>query len=178
MKIKISQVLNLPTPPNENAQRYGKAFEYAVYNLLKTKDAARAFNVFIWHYGEPHNGAFAKIMKLAPWAKEVADVEPAPPVKLQIDGVTVSVQADFVVKYADGRREVVELKSHVLKKDEWRLKAEYLLQAKIISYAYGMPALLVYFQEEEGGRVVAKREKIRASAVTLEVLRRRIYTVM
>jgi hypothetical protein len=58
--------------------------------LIKTKDTAAAMRTFIEHYGEPHTGAFAKLMKLTPWAKKVVEVEPAPPVRVRIDGVTAS----------------------------------------------------------------------------------------
>jgi hypothetical protein len=160
--VKLSDILKLKEP-SALGRRYGKAFEKAVLVLLKTKDAAATMRTFIEHYGEPHTGAFAKLMKLAPWARKVAEAEPAPPVALQIDGVTVTAQADFLVKYADGRRELVELKSHILKKDEWRTKAEWSLAAKIMRMlyrkaGYDYPIRLIYFVEKDG--VVKPEEEV------------------
>jgi hypothetical protein len=129
--VRLSEILKIEEP-DALGRRYGKAFEKAVLVLLKTKDAAVAMRTFIEHYGEPHTGAFAKLMKLAPWARKVAEAEPAPPVALQIDRVRFTAQADFLVKYFDERKEVVELKSHILKKDEWDVKAEWSLAAKIM----------------------------------------------
>jgi hypothetical protein len=125
------------------------------FTLLKTKDAAVAMRTFIEHYGEPHTGAFAKLMKLTPWAKKVVEVEPAPPVTFQIDGVRFTAQADFLVKYADGRRELVELKSHILRREEWNTKAEWSLAAKIMRMlyrraGYDYPLRLIYFAERDG----------------------------
>jgi hypothetical protein len=122
---------------------------------LKEKDVAVAVRAFIEHYGEPHTGAFAKLMKLTPWARKVAEAEPAPPVVFQIDGVTVTAQADFLVKYADGRRELVELKSHILRKEEWKTKAEWSLAIKIMRMlyrraSYDCPVRLIYFAEKDG----------------------------
>jgi hypothetical protein len=123
--------------------------------LLKTKDAAAAMCTFIEHYGEPHTGAFTKLMKLTPWAKKVVEVEPAPYAELRIDGVRFTAQADFLVKYADGRRELVELKSHILRKEEWKTKAEWALAAKIMRMlyrraGYDYPLRLIYFAERGG----------------------------
>jgi hypothetical protein len=123
--------------------------------LLKTKDAAAAMCTFIEHYGEPHTGAFTKLMKLTPWAKKVVEVEPAPYAELRIDGVRFTAQADFLVKYADGRRELAELKSHILRKEEWKTKAEWALAAKIMRMlyrraGYDYPLRLIYFAERGG----------------------------
>jgi hypothetical protein len=132
-----------------------KAFEKAVFVLLKEKDVVDAMRVFIEHYGEPHTGAFAKLMKLTPWAKRVEEVELVPPVVFQIDGTRFTAQADFLVKYSDGRRELVELKSHILRKEEWKTKAEWTLAAKIMRMlyrkaGYDYPLRLIYFVERDG----------------------------
>jgi hypothetical protein len=160
--VKLSDILKIQ-PADILSSRYGKAFEKAVLVLLKEKDAAVAMRTFIEHYGEPHTGAFAKLMKLAPWAKTVAEAEPAPPVTFQIDGATVTAQADFLVKYADGRRELVELKSHILRKEEWKTKAEWSLAAKIMRMlyrraGYDYPVRLIYFAERDGA--VAPEEEV------------------
>jgi hypothetical protein len=123
--------------------------------LIKTKDTAVAMRTFIEHYGEPHTGAFAKLMKLAPWTKKVVKAEPAPYAELRIGGVRFTAQADFVVEYADGRRELVELKSHILRKEEWKTKAEWSLAAKIMRMlyrraGYDYPLRLIYFVERDG----------------------------
>jgi hypothetical protein len=152
--VRLSDVIRLEEP-DVLSQRYGKTFEKAVLVLLKAKDAAAALRTFIEHYGEPHTGAFAKLMKLAPWAREVVEVEPAPPVALQVDGVAVTAQADFLVKYADGRRELVELKSHILKRGEWETKAVWSLAVKMMRMLYrragfDYPIRLIYFAERGG----------------------------
>jgi hypothetical protein len=123
--------------------------------LLKTRDIGAAMRTFIEHYGEPHTGAFAKLMKLTPWAKKVVKAEPAPYAELWIGGVRFTAQADFVVEYADGRRELVELKSHILRKEEWKTKAEWSLAAKIMRMlyrraGYDYPLRLIYFAERDG----------------------------
>jgi hypothetical protein len=184
--VKLSDILKIEQP-NVLSSRYGKAFEKAVFTLLKTKDVAVAMRTFIEHYGEPHTGAFAKLMKLMPWAKKVAEAEPAPYVVHQIDGVRFTAQADFLVKYADGRREVVELKSHILKKDEWAIKAEWALVAKIMRMlyrraGYDCPLRLIYFVERDGAvtpeeevYVYPKDEK--DDEMLLNVLRERLKQV-
>jgi hypothetical protein len=159
---KLSDILKIEQP-DVLSSRYGKAFEKAVLVLLKTKDAATAMRTFIEHYGEPHTGAFAKLMKLTPWAKKVVEVKPAPYVVFQIDGVRFTAQADFLVKYADGRRELVELKSHILRKEEWKIKAEWSLAAKIMRMlyrraGYDYPVRLIYFVEKDG--VVKPEEEV------------------
>ena len=152
--VRLSDILELKQP-NALSSRYGKAFEKAVLVLMKEKDAAVAIRAFIEHYGEPHTGAFAKLMKLTPWAKKVVEAEPAPPVALQIDGITFTAQADFVVKYVDGKKELVELKSHILRKEEWKTKAEWSLAARIMRMlyrraGYDYPVHLIYFAERDG----------------------------
>ena len=151
---KLSDILKIEQP-DVLSSRYGKAFERAVFTLLKTKDVVVAMRAFVEHYGEPHTGAFAKLMKLMPWARKVVEVEPASPVVFQIDGVRFTAQADFLVKYADGRRELVELKSHILRKEEWKIKAEWSLAAKIMRMLYrragcDYPLRLIYFAERDG----------------------------
>jgi len=152
--VKLSDILKLKEP-DVLSSRYGKAFEKAVFILLKTKDVGAAMRTFIEHYGEPHTGAFAKLMKLAPWARSVVEAEAVRHVAFQIDGVTVTAQADFLVKYSDGRRELVELKSHILRKEEWKTKAEWALAAKIMRMlyrkaGYDYPLRLIYFVERDG----------------------------
>jgi hypothetical protein len=152
--VKLSDILKIEQP-DVLSSRYGKAFEKAVFTLLKTKDTAVAMCAFMEHYGEPHTGAFAKLMKLTPWARRVAEAEPAPYAELRIDGVRFTAQADFLVKYADGRRELVELKSHILRREEWKTKAEWALAAKIMRMlyrraGYDYPLRLIYFVERDG----------------------------
>jgi len=152
--VKLTDVLKIKSP-DALSSRYGKAFEKAVLDLLKSKDAATAMRTFIKHYGEPHTGAFAKLMKLAPWARNVAEAEPAPYAELRIDGIRFTAQADYMIKYADGRKELVELKSHILKSDEWKIKAEWFLAAKIMRMLYrraghDYPLRLIYFAERDG----------------------------
>jgi hypothetical protein len=151
---KLSDIVRLK-PPDALSSRYGKAFEKAVFVLLKEKDAAAAMRTFIEHYGEPHTGAFAKLMKLRPWAEKAVKAVPAPPVAFQIDGTRFSVQTDFVVEYVDGKKELVELKSHILKREEWKTKAEWALAAKIMRMlyrraGYDYPLRLIYFAERDG----------------------------
>ena len=155
--------------------------------MLKARDTAATMRTFIEHYGEPHTGAFAKLMKLTPWARRVAEAEPAPPVTFQIDGVRFTAQADFLVKYADGRRELVELKSHILRKEEWKTKAEWSLAAKIMRMlyrkaGYDYPVRLIYFVERDG--VVKPEEEIfiypkdeKDDETLLNVLRERLKQV-
>jgi len=183
LKVRISDIVRLERP-DVLSSRYGKAFEKAVLVLLKARDAAVAIRTFIENYGEPHSGAFAKLMKLTPWARRVVEAEPAPPVKLQIDGVTVTAQADFLVKYADGKKELVELKSHILKKEEWKTKAEWSLATKIMRMlyrkaGYDYPLRLIYFVEKDGA--VSPEEEIfiypkdeKDDETLLNVLRERI----
>jgi len=152
--VRLSEILKIEGP-DALSSRYGKAFEKAVFVLLKTRDIGAAMRTFIEHYGEPHTGAFAKLMKLMPWARRVAEAEPAPYVVFQIDGTRFTAQADFLVKYADGRRELVELKSHILRKEEWKTKAEWSLAAKIMRMlyrraSYDYPLRLIYFAERDG----------------------------
>jgi hypothetical protein len=159
---KLSDIVRLK-PPDALSSRYGKAFEKAVFALIKTKDTAAAMRAFIEHYGEPHTGAFAKLMKLRPWVEKVFDAEPVRYVEVWIDGVRFTAQADFLVKYFDGRRELVELKSHILRKEEWKTKAEWSLAAKIMRMlyrkaGYDYPIRLIYFVERDG--VVKPEEEV------------------
>ena len=159
--VRLSEILKIEGP-DALSSRYGKAFEKAVFVLLKTRDRGAAMRTFIEHYGEPHTGAFAKLMKLMPWARKVVEVEPAPPVVFQIDGVRFTAQADFLVN-ADGRRELVELKSHILRKEECRIKAEWFLAAKIMRMlyrraGYDYPIRFIYFAERNG--VVKPEEEV------------------
>jgi hypothetical protein len=152
--VKVSDIVRI-SPPDILSSRYGKAFEKAVLTLLKSKDTAVAMRTFIEHYGEPHTGAFAKLMKLRPWATRVLEAELARYAEMYIDGVRFTAQVDFLVKYFDGKRELVELKSHILKKDEWVTKAEWALAAKIMRMVYrragyDYPLRLIYFEERDG----------------------------
>jgi hypothetical protein len=152
--VKLSDILKIEQP-DVLSSRYGKAFEKAVLALIKTKDTAVAMRTFIEHYGEPHTGAFAKLMKLTPWARKVVEAEAAPPVVFHIDGTRFTAQADFVVKYVDGKKELVELKSHILRKEEWKTKAEWSLATKIMRMlyrkaGYDYPLRLIYFVERDG----------------------------
>ncbi len=184
--VKLSDIVRLEKP-DASSSRYGKAFEKAVLVLLKARDAVAAMRTFIEHYGEPHTGAFAKLMKLTPWARRVAEAEPAPYVVFQIDGIRFTAQADFLVKYADGRRELVELKSHILKKEEWDVKTEWSLAAKIMRMlyrraGYDYPLRLIYFVERDG--VVKPEEEVfiypkdeKDDETILSVLRERVKKV-
>ena len=185
LRVRISDIVRLEKP-DALSSRYGKAFEKAVLVLLKARDAVVAIRTFIEHYGEPHTGAFAKLMKLTPWARRVAEAEPAPYVVFQIDGVRFTAQADFLVN-ADGRRELVELKSHILRKEEWRIKTEWFLVAKIMRMlyrraGYDYPIRLIYFAERNG--VVKPEEEVfiypkdeRDDEPLLNVLRERLKQV-
>jgi len=160
--VKLSDVLRIKRP-DALSSRYGKAFERAVFALIKRKDVVVAMNTFIEHYGEPHTGAFAKLMKLTPWIKQIMDAEVAKYVEMQIDGLRFTAQADFIVKYYDGRKELVELKSHILRSDEWKTKAEWTLAAKIMRMlyrraGYDYPVRLIYFVEKDG--VVKPEEEV------------------
>ncbi|MFN7105631.1 MAG: hypothetical protein ACK4M3_03495 [Pyrobaculum sp.] len=183
LKLRLSDVIKLERPDNLSS-KYGKAFEKAVLVLIKARDAAMAFRTFIENYGEPHTGAFSKLLKLLPWAKKVVEIEPAPPVWLQVDGVTISAQADFIVKYSDGRKELVELKSHILKNGEWKTKVEWSLATKIMRMVYrksgyDYPLRLIYFTEKSGN--VAPEEEVfiypkddKDDETVLKVLRERV----
>ncbi|MFN3804364.1 MAG: hypothetical protein ACK4SY_04860 [Pyrobaculum sp.] len=183
LKLRLSDVIKLERPDSLSS-RYGKAFEKAVLALIKARDSVAAFRTFIENYGEPHTGAFSKLLKLLPWAKKVVEIEPAPPVWLQVDGVTITAQADFIVKYSDGRKELVELKSHILKNGEWKTKAEWSLATKIMRMlyrksGYDYPLRLIYFTEKGGS--VAPEEEIfiypkddKDDETVLNVLRERV----
>jgi len=71
-------------------------------------------------------------------------------------GRRLTAKADFLISYEDGRREIVELKSHILKRGEWRVKAEWSFAAKVMRMlyrkaGYDYPIRLIYFVEERGG---------------------------
>jgi hypothetical protein len=162
LKYRLSDLIRLEKP-DAWSSRYGKAFEKAVLTLIRARDAVAAIRTFIENYGEPHTGAFSKLMKLMPWAKKVVEIELAPPVFFNIDGVTITAQADFIVKYADGRKELVELKSHILKKGEWKTKAEWSLATKIMRMlyrkaGYDYPLRLIYFVDN--GTSVTPEEEV------------------
>nr|KJR72856.1 MAG: hypothetical protein TU35_09305 [Thermoproteus sp. AZ2] len=151
---KLSDLLELPEPDSLSA-KYGKAFEHAVLVLLRTKDSVAAAKAFLEGYGEPHPGAFNKIRALAPWAKRVKEARAAPPVVAKIDGALLTAQADFLVEYEDGKKEIVELKSHIIKREEWRVKAEWSFAAKVMRMlyrraGYDYPVRLIYFVLERG----------------------------
>jgi hypothetical protein len=183
---KLSDILKIEKP-DALSSRYGKAFETAIFTLLKTKDIAVAMRAFIEHYGEPHTGAFAKLMKLSPWARKVLNAEFAKHVELHLDGIRFTAQADFVVEYFDGRRELVELKSHILRKEEWKTKAEWSLAAKIMRMlyrraGYDYPLRLIYFVERDG--IVKPEEEVfiypkdeKDDETLLNVLRERLIQV-
>ncbi len=181
--VKLSDILKIERP-DALSSRYGKAFEKAVLTLIKTKDTAVAMRTFIEHYGEPHTGAFAKLMKLTPWVKKVRDAEMAKYVEVQLDGIRFTAQADFVVVYFDGRKELVELKSHILRNDEWKTKAEWSLAAKIMRMlyrraGYDYPLRLIYFMERDG--IVKPEEEVfiypkdeKDDEILLDILRERL----
>jgi len=181
--VKVSDVVKI-APPDALSSRYGKAFEKAVLALLQSKDIVVAMRTFIEHYGEPHTGAFAKLMKLKMWATKVFEAERVKYAEMYIDGVRFTAQADFLVKYFDGSRELVELKSHILKKGEWTTKAEWALAAKIMRMVYrragyDYPLRLIYFEEQNGA--VRMMEEIfiypkdeRDDEVLINVLRERL----
>ncbi len=155
LRLRLSDALGLPKP-DELSSKYGRAFERAVLILLKAKDAVAALRTFIEHYGEPHSGAFNKIRMLAPWAKKVKEVSEAPPVVTKIGNALLTAQADFLISYEDGKKEIVELKSHIIKRDEWRIKAEWSFAAKVMRMlyrraGYDYPVRLIYFTEDKGG---------------------------
>jgi len=155
LRLRLSDALGLPKP-DELSSRYGRAFERAVLMLLKAKDAVAALRAFIESYGEPHSGAFNKIRMLIPWARGVREVSEAPLVEAEVNGARLTAKADFLISYEDGRREIVELKSHILKRGEWRVKAEWSFAAKVMRMlyrkaGYDYPIRLIYFVEEKGG---------------------------
>jgi hypothetical protein len=154
-KAKLSDFIRLPKP-DDLSSRYGKAFERAVLTLLTEKDAVAALKTFIESYGEPHSGAFNKIRMLIPWARRVKEASEAPLVVGEVGGRRLAAKADFLISYEDGRREIVELKSHILKRGEWRVKAEWSFAAKVMRMlyrkaGYDYPIRLIYFVEERGG---------------------------
>ncbi|MGC9118944.1 MAG: hypothetical protein ACP5I3_08145 [Thermoproteus sp.] len=155
LRLRLSDALGLPKP-DELSSKYGRAFERAVLILLKAKDAVSALRTFIESYGEPHSGAFNKIRMLIPWAKKVKEVAEAPPVITKIGDAILTAQADFLISYEDGKKEIVELKSHIIKRDEWKIKAEWSFAAKIMRMlyrraGYDYPIRLIYFTEDRGG---------------------------
>jgi hypothetical protein len=184
--VKLSDVLKIKSP-DALSSLYGKAFEKAVLTLIKKKDVALAMCTFIEHYGEPHTGAFAKLMKLRPWAEKALDAEPARYVEAWIGNVRFTAQADFLVKYFDGRKELVELKSHILKDGEWNIKTEWALAAKIMRMlyrraGYDYPVRLIYFVEKDG--IVKPEEEVfiypkdeKDDETVLKVLRERLKRV-
>lgn len=162
LRMRLSDLLGLPKP-DELSAKYGRAFERAVLVLLRAKDAVAALRAFIESYGEPHSGAFNKIRMLMPWAKRVKEAQEAPPVIAKIGGALLTAQADFLVSYEDGRKEIIELKSHIIKKDEWKVKAEWSFAAKVMRMlyrraGYDYPVRLIYFVEEKG--VVRPEEEV------------------
>jgi hypothetical protein len=155
LRLRLSDALGLPKP-DELSSKYGRAFERAVLILLKAKDAVFALRTFIESYGEPHSGAFNKIRMLIPWAKKVKEVAEAPPVITKIGDAILTAQADFLISYEDGKKEIVELKSHIIKRDEWKIKAEWSFAAKVMRMlyrraGYDYPMRLIYFTEDRGG---------------------------
>ncbi|MGC8583558.1 MAG: hypothetical protein ACP5HD_04545 [Thermoproteus sp.] len=155
LRLRLSDALGLPKP-DELSSKYGRAFERAVLILLKAKDAVSALRTFIESYGEPHSGAFNKIRMLIPWAKKVKEVAEAPPVITKIGDAILTAQADFLISYEDGKKEIVELKSHIIKRDEWKIKAEWSFAAKVMRMlyrraGYDYPIRLIYFTEDRGG---------------------------
>lgn len=187
LKIRISDIVKLEKP-DVLSSRYGKAFEKAVLALIKAKDAVVAIRTFIENYGEPHSGAFSKLLKLMPWAKRVVEIEPAPPVTLRIDDVVITAQTDFIVKYDDGRKELIELKSHIIRSGEWKIKSEWSLATKIMRMiyrkaGYNYPLRLIYFVEKNG-KVVPEEEVFvypnedKDDETLMRVLRERVKSVV
>jgi len=88
------------------------------------------------------------------------------------------------VKYVDGKKELVELKSHILRKEEWKTKAEWSLATKIMRMlyrkaGYDYPLRLIYFVERDGA--VTPEEEVfiypkdeKDDETLLNVLRERI----
>ena len=78
----------------------------------------------------------------------------------------------------------MELKSHILKREEWRIKAEWSLAAKIMRMlyrraGYDYPLRLVYFVKRDGAVVPEKEFFIypkdeKDDEALLNVMRRRI----
>jgi hypothetical protein len=45
--------------------------------------------------------------------------------------VCLTAKADFLISYEDARREIVELKGHVLKRGAWRASAEHVRKYRL-----------------------------------------------
>jgi hypothetical protein len=45
--------------------------------------------------------------------------------------VCLTAKADFLISYEDGRRVIVELKGHVLKRGAWRASAEHVRKYRL-----------------------------------------------
>lgn len=148
----LYELLRLPEADSER-RRYGKAFESAVYVLLQTCaegkcNLAAAVDCFKQEYGE-NEYVYDKLLKLLPWASRVANVQRAPTAVISFTE-PIYVTADFIVDYKDKRKEIVELKSHVLRKDEWRIATEWRFAARVMRLAYrrsgyDYPVRLIYF---------------------------------
>jgi hypothetical protein len=64
--------------------------------------------------------------------------------------VCLTAKADFLISYEDGRREIVELKGHVLKRGAWRASAEHARKYRLtvlIMSVKEIPASAVSLQD-------------------------------
>jgi hypothetical protein len=153
-RVRLREVLRIE-PASERQRRFGHALEDAAFVLALTHDVSAAARAFVERFGFLPPAAARRLLLLEPWARSVAAIARAPPVTLALPGAAVSVQADFLVRYADGRREIVELKGHALRDGEWRVRAEWLLAARAMRLAYrragiDWPVRLLYFSLQNG----------------------------
>ncbi len=72
--------------------------------------------------------------------------------------VCLTAKADFLISYEDGRREIVELKGHVLKRGGWRASAEHARKYRLI--------VLNYVCEEIPASAVSLQDHLRAASRT------------
>lgn len=166
---------------NAEQKRYGLAFEHAVYELMKTKSIDLAYKRFVEEFGRPSKGALIRLRLLQPIVYNIVEAVPAPPVQLTIRSTILSVQADFIVTYNDGRKEIWELKSHALKESEVQLKSEWLFNAKLARYLYRIygydyPVALVYYTMRSGRLEIETEQIYHIDDHILDILISRIVT--
>jgi hypothetical protein len=66
--------------------------------------------------------------------------------------VCLIAKADFLISYEDGRREIVELKGHVLKRGAWRASAEHVRKYRLTVLIMSVKK---YLQARSASRIIS-----------------------
>ena len=66
--------------------------------------------------------------------------------------VCLTAKADFLISYEDCRREIVELKGHVLKRGGWRASAEHARKCRLTVLIMSMKR---YLQARSVSRIIS-----------------------